>query len=101
MKSKPVHVFAKWRVKEGQLQTVLTLLKEVSEKSTKEAGNLVYKVYQSNADANTILLFEGYADEEAVTRHRESEHFQKLVVEKIVPLLENREVVLATQLTFD
>lgn len=101
MTSKPVHVFAKWHVKEGQLQTVLTLLKEVSEKSTKEEGNLVYKVHQSNADANTILLFEGYKDEAAVTTHRESEHFQKIVVEKIVPMLDNREVILATQVVFE
>ncbi|MBS1662357.1 MAG: antibiotic biosynthesis monooxygenase [Bacteroidetes bacterium] len=94
---KPIHVFAKWTVKEGQLGVVLGLLEEVVEESVAEEGNLFYTVHQSNAEPNTLVLYEGYKDEDSVAAHRESEHFQRLVIGKIVPLLEGREVILATR----
>jgi (4S)-4-hydroxy-5-phosphonooxypentane-2,3-dione isomerase len=97
-KKKPVYTFAKWRVKEGQVAAVLSLLVELTAKSTAEYGNLLYKVHQSTSDANTLILFEGYTDESALAEHRKSEHFQTLVVAKIVPLLEDREIVVTTQL---
>ena len=66
--------------------------------SAAEAGSLVYQIYQSKSDANTLILFEGYEDEAALTAHRNSEHFRTLVVGKIVPLLDGREIVITTQL---
>jgi len=96
MNQKPVHVFAIWQVKEGQLETVLGLLGEAAIKSREEAGNLFYDAHQSNTDANTIVLFEGYTSEEAIAEHRNSVHFQEIVVGKIVPLLESRQVILTT-----
>lgn len=93
---KPVHVFATWKVKEGHVETVLDILKTVREESVKEKGNLFYKVHQSNADINIIVLFEGYIDEPAVTEHRSTAHFKDLVIGKIVPLLESRHVILTT-----
>lgn len=98
MSEKPVYTFAKWRVKEGQLETVLSLLAELTAKSTAEEGNLFYKIHQSNSDPNTLVLFEEYKDESALAEHRNSEHFQTLVMGKIIPLLEDREIVIATQL---
>jgi len=96
----PVHVFATWKVKESQIENVLHLLKAVHDESIKEEGNLFYKVHQSNSDVNTIVLFEGYSNEAAVAEHRNSVHFQDLVLGKIVPLLDNREIILATALDF-
>lgn len=98
MDQQPIYVFAKWQVKEGQTDTVLNLLTAVVKKSTEEEGNLFYKVHQSNSETNTLILFEGYKDEAALAVHRNSEHFQTIVVGQIVPLLENREVILTTQL---
>lgn len=94
----PVHVFATWKVKEGQLTNVLNLMKIVQEESLKEKGNLFYKIHQSNSDADTLVLFEGYTNEAAVAHHRNSTYFQELVLGKIVPLLEKREIILATLL---
>jgi len=91
---KPVHVFATWKVKEGQVDTVLALLTAVRLDTAKEPGNLFYQIHQVIADKNTIILFEGYKDEAAVAAHRNSAHFQNEVIGKIIPLLENREVVL-------
>jgi len=94
----PVHVFATWKVKEGELENVLNLLKKVHDESIKENGNLFYKIHQSNSDVNTLILFEGYRSETAVTEHRNSKHFQELVLGQIVPLLETREIVVTTPL---
>ncbi|OMQ13025.1 putative quinol monooxygenase [[Flexibacter] sp. ATCC 35103] len=94
----PVNVFATWKVKEGQLTNVLNILKTVQAESVKEEGNLFYTIHQSNSDADTLVLFEGYTNELAVTEHRNSTHFQELVLGKIVPLLEKREIILATPL---
>ncbi len=96
--TKPVYAFAKWRVKEGQLAAVLDLLAELTAKSAAEEGNLVYRIHQSIADVNTFILLEGYKDESALAAHRTSEHFQTLVIGRIIPLLEEREVVVTTQL---
>lgn len=89
-----VFVHAKWQVKEGKLDVVLQLMKEVREKSTQEEGNLFYKLHQSKEDQNTIVLYEGYVDADAVEMHRNSEHFKSIVLEQVIPLLENREVIL-------
>jgi len=96
----PVHVFATWKIKEGQIENVLNLLKTVHDESIQEKGNLFYTIHQSNSDLNTLLLFEGYISEEAVTAHRNSSYFQDIVLGQIVPLLENREIVLATPLDY-
>jgi quinol monooxygenase YgiN len=94
MNQKAVYVYAKWQVKEGELDTVLDLMKEVVEKSSQEKGNLLYKLHQSQPDKNTLILFEGYVDEDAVEIHRNSDYFRNLVLGQIVPLLESREVIL-------
>lgn len=90
----PIHVFARWKVKAGNMQEVLKLLKEVRSNTVQEKGNLFYRVHQTFADANTLILFEGYADEVAQKEHVNADHFKKLVVEKIIFLLEEREVIL-------
>ncbi|OXA88960.1 putative quinol monooxygenase [Flavobacterium hercynium] len=92
----PVHVFATWKVKEGQIENVLNLLKTVHDESVKEKGNLFYTIHQSNSDANTLVLFEGYTNDDAVLQHRESVYFQEIVLGQIVPLLEKRDIILAT-----
>ncbi|WP_415327426.1 putative quinol monooxygenase [Chryseobacterium sp. MMS23-Vi53] len=93
-----VFVHAKWQVKEGKLDAVLQLMKEAAEKSTQEEGNLFYKLHQSQEEPNTIILYEGYVDANAVETHRNSDHFKNIVVEQVVPLLENREVILMNRL---
>jgi (4S)-4-hydroxy-5-phosphonooxypentane-2,3-dione isomerase len=93
-----VYVFAKWQVKQGNLAMVLSLLEQVAQKSQQEEGNLHYKIHQSIDDTNTILLYEGYVDDAAAEKHRNSDHFQDIVIKSIVPLLDNREVVMARML---
>ena len=101
MNQKPIHVFAKWQVREGQIEHVLALLKTVTKHSTEEAGNLFYTVQQSASDINLLILFEGYKDEAALAAHRSSTHFQTIVMDQLVPLLQEREVILTSPIGFD
>ena len=98
MSSTPIYVFAKWKVKEGEMQAVLKLLGELGTQTRNEKGNLFYKVYQAKTDADTLILFEGYSDETAQKAHVDSAHFQLLAVGEIIPLLSEREVFLTTSL---
>lgn len=99
MKTEPICVFAKWQIQPGRLDEVLGLLREVAGQSTREPGNLFYKIHQSTSDQNTLLLYEGYRDEPALAAHRDAKHFKNLVLEKIIPLLEHREVVLTRSIS--
>ena len=96
MATTPVHVFARWKVKDGNMATVLKLLEIARSKSLKEKGNLFYMIHQSQADANTLVLFEGYVDAAAQQAHMNASHFKMVIVDQIVPLLEAREVILTT-----
>lgn len=94
----PIYIFAKWSVKEDCLEKVLSLIPELIKESKKEPGNLGYNIYQSASDSHTLILFEAYKDQESLDIHRSSEHFKSLVLQKIVPLLEKREVEILNEL---
>lgn len=96
MSQHSIYTFAKWQVKDGELDNVLNLLTEVVRKSTEEEGNLFYKVHRNISNPNILILFEGYTDEGAVQEHRQSDYFQQIVLAQIIPKLESREVMLAS-----
>src|SRR4051812_14336635 len=96
MENKAIYVFAIWQVKEGQLDSVLSSLESAAHSSRREPGNLFYNLHQDNADANRIILYEGYADQAALDEHRNSLHFQTIVIGQIVPNLEKREVIVSS-----
>ena len=70
----PIHVFAKWNVRPGQLENVLLILKGLKAKSIYEKGNLFYQVHLDDSNPNTLILFEGYSDDSASTLHRNAEY---------------------------
>ena len=98
MAQKPITVFAKWQVKQDHLDTVLNLFTELVEKTRQEEGNIFYTIHQSITEPHTFMLYEVYKDEASVAAHRASDHFQTLAVGQLIPLLDNREVILATQI---
>lgn len=93
-----IHTFARWQVKDGELDGVLDLLEGLARESRLEAGNLLYEVFQSNTEPNTIILHEAYADEAALEIHRDSAHYQNIAAAKILPLLQNRMVDITSAL---
>ena len=85
----PIFIFAKWQVKASGINKVLELLPELVKKSTNEEGNLSYKIFRNGTDTNTLILMESYRDEASIALHKNSDHYQQIVVQHIVPFFEN------------
>jgi quinol monooxygenase YgiN len=87
-----VTVAARWQVKPGRLGDVLAILAELEPASLAEPGCLAYEVYQGVDASGTLLLLERYRDEAALEAHKQSGHYQALVVGRVLPLLADRRV---------
>ncbi|GAA2428559.1 hypothetical protein GCM10010433_30690 [Streptomyces pulveraceus] len=86
-------VVARYRTKDGAQDTVLPLLDTVAAASRREPGNLAYRVHQGTEDPQAVVLYEEYASEDDFTAHCATPHFQEIVLGKVVPLLESRDVL--------
>ncbi|MFF2010945.1 putative quinol monooxygenase [Streptomyces sp. NPDC058195] len=86
-------VIARYRTKEGAEDTVLPLLDTMAAASRREPGNLAYRVHQGTEDPRAVVLYEEYASEADFTAHCATEHFRQIVLGKVVPLLESRDVL--------
>jgi (4S)-4-hydroxy-5-phosphonooxypentane-2,3-dione isomerase len=83
-------VVARYTVREGNQDEVLSILKQVAVLSRTESGNRAYIVNHSIEDPRQILLYEQYVDEDAFQFHIARPEFAELVKGKIWPLLESR-----------
>ena len=66
-------------------------LRELRDTSRKEAGVIQYDVGQSSESPNVFALWEVYRDKEALDAHLASEHFQRLYVNGIKSLVQQRD----------
>jgi autoinducer 2-degrading protein len=88
-----IAVAADWRAQPGQEEAVRRLLLQAAAAVREhEPGNLLYVAHQDAADPAHFLVYEQYADQAALEAHRDSAHYQEVVVGKIVPLLAQRQV---------
>lgn len=88
-----VVVVARWQPGPGTRSAVTAALEHLAVESRAEAGCLGYEAY--DGQDGEIILVERYADHAALEAHRSSDHFRRLAVGRIVPLLAHREVVVA------
>jgi len=72
--------------------TAESLFRELRDLSRKEAGVIQFDVGRSREKANVFALWEVYRDQEAVDAHMTTEHFQRLVVNGVRPLAQNRNI---------
>ena len=84
-----LQVIARWTVQEGRVDDVLELLREVAEASRREPGNLSFVAYQAVEDPRQVVLLERYRSAADFATHREHEHFTRIVLGRILPLLES------------
>lgn len=94
-----MYLIARWRVHDNQYDTVLNLLPELVAETRSEPGNVLYIVAHNEKHQHEIMLVEGYASVAAHEAHRQSAHFPRIVVNGIVPLLEERELTELSELT--
>jgi len=83
-------VIARYVVGEGHDATVARLLRKNAEASRTEPGCLEFSVYQEIDDPRTFLLYERYTSEDAFQAHRRTPHFQNIIENQVVPLLDER-----------
>jgi len=83
-------VIARYVVGEGHDATVARLLRKNAEASRTEPGCLEFSVYQEIDDPRTFLLYERYTSEDAFQAHRQTPHFQNIIEQQVVPLLDER-----------
>jgi quinol monooxygenase YgiN len=88
----PVVVVAHWQTTEAALDTVLAHVAELRPQALAEPGCLGYAVFQSVDDPTGLVLIERYRDRPALNTHANSAHYRELVVERIRPLLTDRQV---------
>ncbi|PXX71747.1 quinol monooxygenase YgiN [Nocardia tenerifensis] len=72
-----------------QRDKVLELLGPMAQASRSEPGCRRYELYRGVED-DVVVIVEEYAAEADFTAHCASEHFQRIVLGQVVPLLEER-----------
>jgi quinol monooxygenase YgiN len=83
---------ARYYGKTGTGDQILEALQEMAPQvKSLEPGCVMYQVSRSNENPNNFLLYEQYVDQAALDAHRAMPHFNEIVEETIVPLLERRE----------
>ena len=80
-----------WVARAGECDAVADILRRMAPLSRAEPGCLQYEAHRHADDPNTFVLFERYVDEAALEAHAASPHFQQLIVQQALPLLELRE----------
>ena len=93
MEESKVFFIAKWQIQPGQEEVVHQALTQLVAQSRAEPGCLYYQPHVSAAQPDLLYIYEVYASPAAAAAHRETTHFQQLVLQTIVPLLSAREVV--------
>jgi len=86
-----VVLVARWVAKEGEEERVLAILEQLAPASRAEPGCRHYQPCRDREDPRRFLVFEVYEDDEALRAHSESAHFQRLVLDEAVPLLDGRD----------
>jgi quinol monooxygenase YgiN len=83
-------VIARYVVAERHESTVARLLRENAEASRVEPGCLEFSVYQEIDNSRAFLLYERYTNEDAFQAHRHTPHFEDIIEQQVVPLLNER-----------
>ena len=75
-----------------EADVVEPLLRELRDASRKEAGVIQYDVGRSPENPNFFAFWEVYRDKEALDAHLASEHFQRIFVNGVRALVQERNV---------
>jgi quinol monooxygenase YgiN len=86
-----IALFVRYRVQPGKMEEVVEALREMAPLARSEEGCREYLVQRARDDADALALYEVYDDENALAVHSETDHFKRIVVDRIVPMLESRE----------
>jgi len=72
-------IVAKLKAQPGKGAELAARMAEIAVKVRTEPGNHAYAVHQSSADADVVMIYEQYTDQEALNAHRQ--HMKELGVD--------------------
>jgi len=79
------------KAKEGSEQRAVEVARELAQASRAEPGCESYVPCRDPEDPLSFLFYEAYRDKAAFEEHGATEHFQRLAVGELFPLMESRE----------
>ncbi len=79
-----------WTAKAGNEERVMDILRELGAASRAEPGVITYTTHVNPDNSREFFIYEKYHDEDGLTAHQATEHFQRLVLQEAIPLLEDR-----------
>ena len=85
-------VVAHYYAKPETADEVASLLPKLAEASRAEDGNLSYVINRDLESPENFVIVEEYRTADDFQAHRDSEHFQRIGVGTIIPLLRERTV---------
>src|ERR1700744_3346203 len=85
-------VLAHYFAKPGNGDALIAPRTELAAATRTQPSNLDFEFSRSPLDPDHFVIMEEYGDANGLAAHREPEHFQRLGLGIIIPLLERREV---------
>jgi quinol monooxygenase YgiN len=82
-------LIVRMKAQEGNVERALEVLSELADASRGEPGCEAYEPCQSVEDPSSFALYERYRDQDAFEEHGQTEHFQRLAVGQLFPLMES------------
>ena len=79
-----------WVAKPEHQEEVREILGILGEESRKEPGVITYTTHANPENPCEFFIYEKYHDEAGLEAHQQTEHFQQLVLQRAIPLLESR-----------
>jgi quinol monooxygenase YgiN len=87
----PIGVIAIWHVRPGREDEAEALLGEMRQRTKAEPGCLLYELHRRPGEPS-FVLYEQYADEQAIEAHHASSHYRELVLGRAPALLRSRDI---------
>ena len=79
-----------WTAKPGNEDEIQGILCKLGELSRAEPGVITYTTHVDPDNPREFFIYEKYHDEGGLEAHQETAHFKEYVLERAIPLLENR-----------
>ncbi len=79
-----------WVAKPGNEAQVREILQKMGELSRQEPGVITYTTHIDPENPREFFIYEKYHDESGLEAHQQTEHFQTMVLQQAIPLLESR-----------
>ena len=86
-------LIVRMKAQEGNEEQAAQVMAELAASSLEEPGCEAYVPCREAEDPRSFAIFERYRDQAAFEEHGQTEHFQRIAVGELWPLLESRERV--------